>query len=415
MESFRQHVTNQSFTKMLKENNVLEEGILDTVRNAIRASIKFISNKIKSAFSKLKIGGATSINLNYATRGRPLNEAVDKADLKSRMGYYSEFCTAYEIAKIITEEKGFMRGKSVSELKKVRDDYKANKLLGVDFGADTNKVPAEAKRMEDSGIGLAKSIWNDIKVNATDLLVTDFEVVLTGESGKGVTKADIELIARKRNSNQVVDHIEASLKAYKDWNINVANSTFVSWIINLLAPDIGGFKTKETVKEKVAKFVKRYGYQKEMEQIALYQRFGPNIKSAEGRPAAKKAVDDEQVYMKVRNLMIDIFESEYSKRKEEINNNFVKLLGLDGSDDLYLAVQKKSGGEVAVLSSRTSKEFNKILELLRNNYDIEFDRSDRIVNTGIQFRSGRTVLFKSNFAFRDLDKVSQFVNMKDWQ
>jgi hypothetical protein len=415
VESFKQNMTNQSFAKMLDKNQVINEGILDTVRNNIRTSIEFISNKIKGAFAELAFGQKTSISLNYATRGTRLNEAVDKVDLKSRMGYYSEFCTAYAVAKLIDKEKGSMRGLKVSQLKKVREDYKKNKLLNVDFGADTKKVPAEAKRMEDSGIALAESIWNDIRLNATDLQIVDFEVKLTGELGKGITKADIELFAYKKNTKEVIDHIEASLKAYKGWNINVSNSTFVSWLINLLAPDIGGFTTKSSVEEKVTKFIKRYGFEKEMRRIQELQKFGPNIKKDLGRPVAKQAVDDELVYIQVRNLMIDIFEKQYKKRKEEINANFLTLLGFDGADDLYLGIQTKANDEVAVFSSRTSTGFKNILTQLQSNFSIEFERNDKIVNTPIIFKSGKNVLFKSNFAFRDLDKVSMFVSFKDWQ
>lgn len=402
----------------------LDEGILDSLRNAgrfltqkIKSAARFIGTKIKRAMSTLSFGSQVKISLNYATQGKSLNEAVDKLDLKSRMGYYSEFCTAYELSKIISNAGGNMRGLTKQQLLKHRNDYKANKLLcnNCEFGAPKPKVVQEAKRMEDSGIGLAKSIWSDIKQNATDLQVTEFEVKLTGESGKGITKADIELIAYKKSTNKVIDHIEASLKAYKDWNINVSNSTFTSWVINLLAPDIGGFQTKSTVNAKVTEFVKRYGYEKQMKEIAKYQKFGPSIKRDADRATAKKAVDDEQVYIKVRNLMIEVFEKNYKKRKKEINENFMKLLGFDGADDLYLAVQKKKGGEVAVLSSRTSKGFNQILDSMKEDFDIVFEKSNDKVNTSITFKSGSNILFKSNFGFRDLDKVSQFVSFKDWQ
>jgi hypothetical protein len=405
----------------------LDEGVLDSLRNAgrfltqkIKSAARFVSNQIKRAMSTLKFGNQVKISLNYATQGKSLNEAVDKLDLKSRMGYYSEFCTAYELAKMISGAGGNMRGLTEQQLLKHRNDYKANKLLCNDceFGAPKSKVVQEAKRMEDSGIGLAKSIWSDIKQNATDLQVTEFEVKLTGESGKGITKADIELIAYKKSTNKVIDHIEASLKAYKDWNINVSNSTFTSWVINLLAPDIGGFQTKSTVEAKVTEFIKRFGLKKQMRRIQELQsgeQSPAKLKKTIGRPAAKKMVDDEGVYIEVRNLMIDVFEKNYKKRKKEINENFMKLLGFDGADDLYLAVQKKTGGEVAVLSSRTSKGFNEILDSMKEDFDIVFEKSNDKVNTSITFKSGNNILFKSNFGFRDLDKVSQFVSFKDWQ
>ena len=93
----------------------------------------------------------------------------------------------------------------------------------------------------------------------------------------------------------------------------------------------------------------------------------------------------------------------------------LKLLGFDGADTLYLSVQSKAGKDVKVLSSRQSKEFNKILDNMKKDFDIEFEKDDSKVNTSVTFKSGNTVLFKSNFGFRDLDKVSQFVNFKGWQ
>jgi hypothetical protein len=407
----------------------LDEGLFSSLRNAgkfvlgkVRAGARVIGARIKAAFSKLGFGQRVKINLNYATGGKALNEAADDTfDLKSRMGYYSEFCTAYEVAKLIQQAGGTLVGMKTAALLKHRNDYKANKLLCKECNFPKAKpadVAAEAQRMEESGVGLAQAIWNDIQQNATDLDMIEFEVVLTGESGKGTTKADIELFARKKSTKEVVDHIEASLKAYKDWNINVSNSTFTSWVINLVAPEIGGFSNKGSVESKVTEFVKKYGLEKEMRAIQEYQS-GENapskLKKKIGREAAKKMVDDEGIYIKVRDLMIKVFEQQYKSRKEEINENMLKLLGFDGADDLYLAVQKKAGAKTEVLSSRQSKGFNDILDAMKKGYTIEFEKSNKKVNTSVIFKSGKTVLFKSNFGFRDLDKVSQFVSFKDWK
>ena len=396
--------------------NDLDESILSFSRNLFSN----IKNKIKKTFSKFKSGETVKLKLNFATAGKVLKEATEKVDLKSRMGYYSEFCTAYALSKLIKAEGMSLVGNTSDQLKNIRDNYKKNKLLDrkLNFGKDSTKVPGEIIRMEESGVALAVSIWKDMKQNIEDIEVVDFEIKITGESGKGITKADIELIARKKNSAQIVNHIEASLKAYKDWNINVSNSTFTSWIINLLAPDIGGFKTKTTVDSKVSEFIKRYGLEKQMRRIQELQS-GENspakLKKTIGREEAKKILDDQGVYIEVRNLMIDVFENQYSSRKQEINDNFLKLLGFDGTDNVYLAVQKGAGKKVSVLSSKSSEEFNQILSSLKKKFDIEFEKSNKKVNTAVTFKADKKVLFKSNFAFRDLDKVSQFVSFKDWQ
>jgi len=415
MKSFKQYSDEQ-----------LDEGLLDIVKvtstwikKNIKKATKKVGGAIRKALGKLSFGKTTKVKLNYLSNGKSLNEKTEKVDLKSRMGYYSEFCTAYELSLVVDTNGGSLVGNSPSFLKNHRDTYKKNKLLGIEFPKTTaKKLDAEILRQEDSGKAIAIQLWKDIKTSTEDLGFVDFEIVLTGESGKGITKADIEFIARKKGTKEVIDHIEASLKAYKGWSINVSNSTFTSWLINLVDPDIGGFSNKGSVDKKVGQFIKAHGLEKEMRQIQAYQSGEDSpakLKKTIGREKAKAIIDDEGIYIKVRNLMIKVFESEYKKRKSEINSNFVKLLGFDGADDLYLAVQTKSGGKVDVMSSRTSEAFNKILESLQNDFDIVFEKDDSKVNTSISFYSGKTLLFKSNFAFRDLDKVSQFVKFKDWK
>jgi|TARA_B110000495_G_C22962812_1_gene564469 hypothetical protein len=411
--------------KTFKKYIELNEGVFDAIKvvsiwikDKIKNAIKSISSTIEKSFSKLVFGKVIKTKLNYITNGKALNEAEDNIDLKSRLGYYSEFCTSYSLAKLVESNSGNLVGNTSAYLKKHKESYKKNKLVGVKFPKiDNKKLVVEIKRQEDSGVAIAKQLWEDIKVSTEDLGFVEFEIVLTGESGKGITKADIEFIARKKSTKEVIDHIEASLKAYKSWTINVSNSTFTSWIINLIDPELGGFSNKGSVEKKVGEFIKIHGLKNQMRKIQDFQS-GPNspakLKKTIGREKAKELIDSEGIYSKVRDLMIQVFKVEYKKRKSEINSNFVKLLGFDGVDDLYLAVQTQAGGKVDVLSSRTSKAFNNILESLQDDFNIEFEKSTGQVNTSILFYLDKKLLFKSNFAFRDLDKVSQFVSFKDW-
>ena len=411
--------------KTFKKYIELNEGVFDAIKvvsiwikDKIKNAIKSISSTIEKSFSKLVFGKVIKTKLNYITNGKALNEAEDNVDLKSRLGYYSEFCTSYSLAKLVESNSGNLVGNTSAYLKKHKESYKKNKLVGVKFPKiDNKKLVVEIKRQEDSGVAIAKQLWEDIKVSTEDLGFVEFEIVLTGESGKGITKADIEFIARKKSTKEVIDHIEASLKAYKSWTINVSNSTFTSWIINLIDPELGGFSNKGSVEKKVGEFIKIHGLKNQMRKIQDFQS-GPNspakLKKTIGREKAKELIDSEGIYSKVRDLMIQVFKVEYKKRKSEINSNFVKLLGFDGVDDLYLAVQTQAGGKVDMLSSRTSKAFNNILESLQDDFNIEFEKSTGQVNTSILFYLDKKLLFKSNFAFRDLDKVSQFVSFKDW-
>jgi hypothetical protein len=404
----------------------IDEGLIDIVKitalwikKIIKRGLKKVSNVIKKSFGGLTFGKTAKTKLNYITNGKALNEAEDNIDLKSRLGYYSEFCTAHSLAKVVESNSGNLVGNTSAYLKAHKESYKNEKLVGVKFPKiDDKKLAVEIKRQEDSGAAIAIQLWEDVKVSTEDLALVEFEIVLTGESGKGITKADIDFIARKKSTKEVIDHIEASLKAYKGWAINVSNSTFTSWIINLIDPEIGGFSNKGSVDKKVGQFIKKHGLEKKMRKIQDLQS-GPDspakLKKTIGRDAAKAIVDSEGIYSQVRDLMIGVFKAQYKKNKAEINANMVKMLGFDGADDLYLAVQTKSGGKVDVLSSRTSAAFNDIVKSLQGDFTIKFERSTGKVNTSIEFWSGKTMLFKSNFAFRDLDKVSQFVSFKDWK
>ena len=156
----------KTFSAYLKEEDI-DEGLLRLIKNSFRK----LRKKILRSFEKLKMGKTVRVKLNAASS---LSE--EKADLKSRMGYYSEFCTAYELSKIITSNKASLVGKSPDDLKKIRDSYKKDKLLSKenDFGKDSKKVPDEAKRMEESGLALANSIWSDMHKNIQDLQIIDF-------------------------------------------------------------------------------------------------------------------------------------------------------------------------------------------------------------------------------------------------
>jgi hypothetical protein len=140
------------------------------------------------------------------------------------------------------------------------------------------------------------------------------------------------------------------------------------------------------------------------------------MKNATSREDVKELLDDKGIYMEVRDLLIEVFKKRYKKDKAQINKNMLKMMGLDGEDNVYLAVQNQNKEKtMETMSSRTSKSFEKLLDQLRDNLTISFTYSDTKVNTSIIFSSGTTEIFKSNFAFRDFDKVSQMLNFKRWK
>jgi hypothetical protein len=98
--------------------NDLDENILSFSRNLFSN----IKNKIKNTFSKFKSGETVKVKLNFATAGNVLKEATEKVDLKSRLGYYSEFCTAYALSTLIKAEGMSLVGNTPDQLKNIRDE-----------------------------------------------------------------------------------------------------------------------------------------------------------------------------------------------------------------------------------------------------------------------------------------------------
>ena len=132
--------------KTFKKYIELNEGVFDAIKvvsiwikDKIKNAIKSISSTIEKSFSKLVFGKVIKTKLNYITNGKALNEAEDNIDLKSRLGYYSEFCTSYSLAKLVESNSGNLVGNTSSYLKKHKESYKNNKLVGVKFPKIDNK------------------------------------------------------------------------------------------------------------------------------------------------------------------------------------------------------------------------------------------------------------------------------------
>jgi len=60
-------------------------------------------------------------------------------------------------------------------------------------------------------------------------------------------------------------------------------------------------------------------------------------------------------------IMVNEFNKLYRSGKQKINNNLLKLIGMDGSDDFYAAIGE--GKKMRVISSKQSPEMKKFLKL----------------------------------------------------
>ena len=83
----------------MKTKKTLNEFKLDILKPC-KSVFKFIVDKVTNAINSLSFGKKTSVRINM----NMLKEG--KVDLKSRLGYYSEYVTGYELSKLIEKSGG---------------------------------------------------------------------------------------------------------------------------------------------------------------------------------------------------------------------------------------------------------------------------------------------------------------------
>lgn len=386
--------------------NQIDEGFFDFFKKIGRA----VSNLIKRAFSKLKFGKKISINISKQIPKKVFEAAGETIDLKSRLGYLSEYSTAKYMSDLMEGNGYNLTNRSKSSVTTAVYNKMRNELNRL--GAPTK----ELERMDFAGQTLAKGIVGDINFNGEDPMFLTFDIEMTGDSGKGTTKADLILHVYKESTKNVVDSIVASLKAYQSTNINLANSTYISLFKTLFYEDPKSLPTSTS--EFVEKFVKDFGSKSDIDKILDFQNIiGSKMQSGMDKAAARK--EAKATHGDVIELMSKIFKEHYSKNKERLNKRMLFLLGLDSSDDFYASIGK--GKSQKLLSSRRSAEFKKIINELNKGFVINVERNGNTNNGNIMFTAiNGEVLLKATITFTDTGgkaaqgKTNVFVNVKDW-
>ena len=236
MITFKQYLKNQETDNLIE----LEENLFSGILNFIRSAFIKVVGAFKSAFrfltSKLGFGQTLSMKINAS-----LTESTETGtDSKSRLGYYSEYVTGVELARII-EDNNFKLSSSSSSalLNRARQNFLNTKLKTL---SNFKTLSSEVARMEAAGKAMANQIFSDMLMETADLKVTQFDIQLTGDSLKGEGKADIVLKARKNSKGEILAEIAGSLKAYQQSRINLANNTLTSFF-TVLTGD-GNFTSK---------------------------------------------------------------------------------------------------------------------------------------------------------------------------
>lgn len=400
VKSFRTHLTESKNFDTQHTPQDLDEGLIDFIKNTYSA----IRNALINGIQKLKFGQKVKIKINVPT----LAEEND-IDLKSRLGYLSEYSTAMELSKVL--EANNCRLTKRSKFAETAKAYNMKKAELVKLNAPASEIA----RQESAGKVMGQQIFKDIIVT-DDLPLLTFDIELTGDTGKGVTKADLVLTITKDSQKTIVDRIMASLKAYKSSQINLANNSYISLIKNLFYDDPSMLPSKAP--EFIDKFVKDFGSENHMRELYRLQNIiGTEMKAGADKAAARKTA--KASHGDVIALISKIFKDHYPKHKKEINERMLKILGFDGEDDFYAAVGE--AGKQKVISSRSSTELKNMIQKLMSGFNLTVERNGNTNNANILFKGiDGSIIIKANMTFADTGgksaqgKTNAFVNFSQF-
>ena len=407
---------------LVDEPENLSEGMFGDIWKSVKSSLNKFIIFIKNSISRLKAGGVTEISIRSLTG---VKEAVEDGtwDLTSRIGYYHEFCVGFELAK---ELRDLLKPETKSNvlnpegsLKKVKDDYRAEIKDNTEKFKKNQQanIEAELLRAEDGAVLVAEKIISEI-TTVEDFNLLTFEITHTGTLESGKAKMDVSLMVRKKEEDEQVDYIKASLKLYKKPSINLSNKTFASFINGVLFPkvDLNG-------KKFLKKFMGRQPeWTKLINQMMLHsdnwkktKRENDKKKKSSGRKIANAEINKARGFQTIRNGILDtIFQKAYEKDKEGINKRVIETLGLDGADVVYMVIGTKTA-DMKVISSKTSKEFKVLYEKLKEDFTIsfKFPTDPKVVacNMSLEDSEGN-VLLTTTYSFKEGDIFVQFLDLK---
>ena len=157
-------------------------------------------------------------------------------------------------------------------------------------------------------------------------------------------------------------------------------------------------------------------YESLINQMSFYSDEWKKNKKEKGRPFANKAMNTQRGFQTIRNgLLLTIFDQAYKKDKAGINERIITNLGLDGADDVYMAIGTDVNN-MKIVSSRSSKSFQKLYESVKRDFTVRFviPEDENIVACKMELLDDITqeVLLKTTFSFKEGDIFVQFLDMK---
>ena len=367
----------------------------------VRAIFAGFVSKLKAVFRRLSFGRKVSIKLTDYV----VNEEID---LKSRLGYLSEYSTAMELARVLENAGARVTPRSTVQATTAVYNKKKQELIQLKAPAD------EIRRQEAAGKVMGEQIFKDISTEAEDMALLMFDIEMTGDSGKGQTKADLVLHITKDSKKQVVDRVMASLKAYKSASINLSNSTFISLIKTLFYdhPD----QLPRRSEDFITKFAKDFGSMEDMRELLRLQNLiGTEMQAGADKATARKTA--KGTHGDVIEVIAKIFKTYYPQHKNQMNERMLKMLGFDGEDDFYAAVG--TPGKMGIISSRESRELQQLMVQLKQGFSLSIVRNGQTNNAFINFTGPDGKVFvRGTITFADTGgknpqgKTNTFVDFK---
>lgn len=338
-----------------------------------------IVERVRNAINSLSFGKKTSVRISM----NMLKE--DEIDLKSRLGYYSEYVTGYELSKLIEKAGGNLTTeRSKPSVFKSQMLQRKKELNSANFNAKEKKsLPGEMLRMESAGAALANQIFQDMILNGNDYNALQFDIHLTGIEEKGISKSDLILTIGKMTKREIVDRISASLKAYKTPNINLSNNTYISLVKNLFYDESDIKDFGNNIPKFIKKFVEDYGSKSDLDRLyALQSIIKSELKAGKTKVQARDY--SKTTHPEVIDLLVKLFNKYYEENKIDVNRRVLKILGLDSEEDFYAAIGEKNQ---KIISSRRSKEMREVLSQLQGDFDLHLERNKATKNISVSFKS----------------------------
>jgi len=435
--------------------------------SSVKSVYDTISNKLRSALNSLGFGDTTVIRLSS---GIIREEAGEQA----KWGFYTEYVTGAELlslmhkSKLNIEYNGKTGSAAVRSIVNFGETYlkdmkavfakkyknaaaaaanaetkpaKETKLKTLEKNKTEHKKEEERARL--SGVALGSTIFEDAIKDSPDLNFLTFKVVLTGDSEKGKSKADIVLHVLKDKKEIVKKKIMASLKSYKGKaNISLAGNTPTSFFAALGMPLTSTALKDNKHLQNCRAFVWRAFYNDDLKSVKgaygteVYNAVKPLFKKkfrhqkgvsfsnhksnkAEGKilTAGAKAQGLKQM-----KLFHKTFTKEYrGSRKKIVNKKMLELLGFVEGEEFYMA----SGNykEVKVTSSKSSTEYIKLMDQLQGEFEIVIDApketNTSTMNMFLKDPDGDT-LVKGNLAFgatasKGNTRITSFINFAGFE